>query len=206
MGSAWSSAVPASWLRSLLGLLPKRHLWCSARVLARVTVLASLGAGCTGALRGSGGCAGRVCCASRAVPGLAGAHFCRSQTSCNITASVFLWGGGEQAKQRHLAKQALPIQLYKRHLSTLVNMGEKMVSSVCNKVFQPQIAVCQWYFSLFSFRKESELIFFNLLRNYSSYLQHWISLKKIVLQPRGLFEQIVFVFFFPLLFHCISLF
>lgn len=155
-----------------------------------------------------GGSAGLrwVCCASRAVPGLAGTHFCRSQTSCNITASVFLWGGGEQAKQQHSAEQALPIQLYKRHLGTLVNMGEKMVSSVCNKVFQPQIAVCQWYFSLFSFRKESELIFFNLLRNYSSYLQHWISLKKIVLQPRGLFEQIVFVFFFPLLFHCISLF
>lgn len=50
---------------------------------------------------------------------------------------------GEQAKQQRSAKQALSIQLYKRYPAILVNIREKMVSSACNKVFEPQIAICQ---------------------------------------------------------------
>lgn len=100
--------------------------------------------------------------------------------------SEYFWEGGEQAKQRHSAKQALSIQLDKRYSAILVNMREKMVSSACNKVFEAQTAICQWYFSLFSFRKESEPIFFNLLRNYSGYLQHWIFKKKDCAAAKGI--------------------
>lgn len=129
-------------------------------------------AGCCVSEQGQGSdggrCAGRLNFLGRscAWPGWGSqAHFHKYQIYCDITASIFLLPEmGEWTKEQHLAKQVLSTQLGKRCLPlTLVKMREKTVSSACNKVFLSQIAICQWYFSSFSFREERELVFYNLL-------------------------------------------
>lgn len=150
-------------------------------------------------------CAGRLNFLGRscAWPGWGSqAHFHKHQIYCDITVNIFLLPEmGERSKQQHLAKQVLSTQLCKRCLPfTLVNMREKMVSSACNKAFQSQIAICQWYFSSFSFREESELVFFNLLIKFQLFtaLDFPKKKKKIMLQPRQLFDQIGFLAFVSL--------
>lgn len=141
-------------------------------------------------------CAGRLNFLGRscAWPGWGSqAHFHKYQIYCDITVSIFLLPEmGEWTKQQHLAKQVLSTRLCKRCLPfTLVNTREKMVSSGCNKVFQSQIAICQWYFSSFSFREESELVFFNLLIKFQLFTAlDFPKRKKIMLQPREIFDQI----------------